>query len=420
MGINPGALNPNIPSQLAGLTAGQLSNILSNFNGKQVSVWDIEEASYISFASKNTPGTHQPVPFHVFKSSVTYKAGLTQVTDTYGRRKVKYLFPYKDGQTSDDLGKKPAEYTFDVLIHGPNYLAGFQALVDELAQDTPGTLTHPVLGDVDVIVDDYTVVHDSATRMAVHVSLKFSEHSFTIQDTFDISASNNKSFTSKLSKVLDAFNKFTTLANKVSANLAAFSTLRQQVTQGVSNFSSYFSQVCGQINAAFNSNPSSIPSLFPVNSGGIQSANGTISNPPVVSGLSPNDPFANIPLNQLSASAQQAIAAQAISASVQTAWNQGAALIRQLEATPNGALVFHDNILDIKNSLLDMQSALQAGLASAKFRLFKYTTPRDMSVREVAFANQVSLDKVAEIAVLNPSLDSVNNIPKGTIVTVAV
>ena len=307
-------------------------------------------------------------------------------------------------------------------VSRPNYLAGVQALVGELSQATPGVLTHPIFGDIDVIVDDYTMAHAAEERLAVHLVLKFSENSFTLQDAFDISVSNNKSFTSAIGTVLNDFNKITNLANAVSANLAAVSTLRQQILQSVAGFQTYMAQLSAQINAAFNPNPSSIPTLFPVNLGGVQNPNGTVVNPPITGALSPNDPFANVPLSQLSAAAQTAIAAQTTQQSLQVFWNMGAALIAQLEATFNGqgALTFHDNILDIKTTLLDLQNSIQAGLATSQFSVYKYTTPWDMSAREVCFQNNISLDNVSEIGILNPTLDSTNYIPKGTILTVAV
>lgn len=421
-GFNPGALNPNAPSQLAGLTVGALSNILSNFGGSSVAQWDIDEASYISNATKQSNPNALPAVFHVFQSQQPFKAGLASVNDNYGRRKVKYMFPYKDGQASDDLGKKPAEYTFDVLIHGPNYLQGLSGLVNELSQATPGVLTHPIFGDIDVIVEDYTLLHHAEERLAVHLQLKFSENSFTIQDAFDVSASNNKSFTSAISKVLSAFEKIQNLASAVSANLQAASTLRQQVLQGVNDFQSFYAQTAGQINAAFNPNPASIPTLFPVNLGGVQNPDGTVVNPPVTGGLSPNDPFANVPVSQLSQAAQTALAVQTTQKSLQNTWNNGAALIAQLESTLNGqgALRFHDNIQDIKQTLLDLESSIKAGLASSRFKVFQYQLPWEMSAREVCFANNISLDNVSEIAILNPFIESTNAIPKGTILTVAV
>ncbi len=422
MAFNPGALNPNAPSQLAGLTVGALNNLLSNFGGSTVAQWDIDEAAYISNATKQANPNALPAVFHVFQSAQPFKAGLASVNDNYGRRKVKYMFPYKDGQASDDLGKKPADYTFDVLLHGVNYLAGLSGLVQELSQPTPGVLTHPIFGDIDVIVEDYQLLHHADERLAVHLQLKFSENSFTIQDAFDVSASNKKSFTSAISKVLDAFNKIQNLADAVTANLQAASTVRQQVLQSVNDFQSFYAQTAGQINAAFNPNPASVPTLFPVNLGGVQNSDGTVVNPPVTGGLSPNDPFANVPVSQLSAAAQTALAIQTTQKSLQQAWDKGSAMISLLESTLNGqgALKFHDNIQDIKQTLLDLESSIKAGLASSRFRIFKYKVPWDMSAREVCFNNNILLDNVSEIAVLNPFLDSTNNIPKGTILTVAV
>jgi hypothetical protein len=422
---NLAAINPTAPSQLAGLTVGALSNILSTFSGKTVALWDIEEASYISNATRQANPNALPAVFHVFQTQQPFKAGLAQVSDNYGRRKVKYMFPYKDGQASDDLGKKPADYAFDVIIHGPNYLSGLQNLVNELSQPTPGVLTHPVFGDIDVIVEDYTMAHSSEERLAVHLQLKFSENSFTIQDAFDIAAGpagGKSSFQSAIANVLSAFANFQTAVNAVTAKLQAISTLRQQIIQSINDFQSYYAQVAGQINAAFSSDPTQIASLFPVNLGGILNSDGTVVNPPITGGLSPNDPFANVPVSELSAAAQTAIAQIQVQNALQGAWTQGAALIKSMEATLNGqgALAFHDNVLDIKNSLLFLENAITAGLAQSNFKVFLYTLPWDMSAREVCFRNNISLDNVDEIGILNPNLDSTNQIPMGTVLTVAV
>lgn len=423
MAFNAGAINPQLPSQLGALTAGQLSNLLSNFAGKNVSVWDIDEASYISNATKLANPSALPVPFHVFKTGpggAPYLAGLDQVQDSYGRRKVKYQFPYKDGQTSDDLGKKPVDYTFNIMIHGPNYLAGVSALFAEISQPTPGVLTHPVFGDIDVIVEDWQVVHSSAQRMAAQITIKFSENSFTLQDAFDVSNTNNKNFSSAMSNVLSAFNKFQSLLNTVTANLQAISTVRQQLINIVTGVSQAYALVAGQLNAAFNSNSPLIPTLFPVNLGGQQNSDGTVTTA-ATGGLTFNDPFANVPITSLSTAAQTAIAQQATQQSVQAQYALTASMIASLEATfsGTGGTVFHDNILDMKRTLLALQQCLQAGLAASNFSIFQYTTPRDMSAREVCFVNNISLDNVTDIQVLNPFLDSTNNIPKGTTLTVA-
>jgi len=94
--------------------------------------------------------------------------------------------------------------------------------------------------------------------------------------------------------------------------------------------------------------------------------------------------------------------------------------IEQIEASENGqgALIYFDQILLLKQSANSMQSVLELGLQTSSNTVITYKTPRDMSVREVCFANGLTPDNSYDIEVLNPDLLSLNLIPMGTIVQV--
>ena len=83
-------LDLNKPLDFARATMGDLGAVLQTFTGQDAGDWDIQEASYNN------------VVFHVFASKQIYNGAISQINDSGGRRKVKYQFPYQDGQTTDD------------------------------------------------------------------------------------------------------------------------------------------------------------------------------------------------------------------------------------------------------------------------------------------------------------------------------
>jgi hypothetical protein len=79
----------------------------------------------------------------------------------------------------------------------------------------------------------------------------------------------------------------------------------------------------------------------------------------------------------------------------------------------DGSLEFYNEILDIKRGLILMQQAYEQGAAQAQIGIRRYTTPRLMSVREIAFDNDIDPERSIEIDILNPDLESLNYIESG-------
>lgn len=409
----------NSPGDFARLTAGTFNSIVSNFaGGRDVTKWDLLESSYIS--ANSVKAGKKPVVFHVFQSAQPYNAAVASVNDSMGRRKVKYMFPYKDGQTTDDLGRRPQSFEFDVLIFGNNYKVGLQNLLNEINDPTAGTLTHPIFGDIGCVCEDFELTHTNEKRKAVALRLKFIEHNFTIQTLNDITLKDT-STKGALTKLAGAFTKFQNLVNAIEANVAAARTVKNQIKQALSDFQSQFGSTAATMNATFNGpNASDIPQLLPVNQGGLQTTSGSINSGVTASVLSPSDPFAAIPIDQLSAATAIALATSDIIKKIQGLRDQTTAIINSLKAVKNGGLTFHDNILDLKQTMIDLQDALERGIAQSNAKIIQYITPHDMSIREVAFANGVSIKDSSQIQLLNTQLLSVNLIPKGTSLNVAV
>lgn len=81
------------------------------------------------------------VEFHV-------DGGETQV----GRRVQVHEFPLKDLPFPEDLGKKASEFVVEGFIIGENYIANMKRLIAALEQPGAGTLVHPSLGSLDVVL----------------------------------------------------------------------------------------------------------------------------------------------------------------------------------------------------------------------------------------------------------------------------
>ena len=419
------SLDLNSPTDFAKLTASSGAALASLFNGGQPSQWKIFEASYISNSTLNGDNPNNPLPgrriaFHVFESAVNYNAGLDTVTDQVGRRVVERRYPYKDGQTTEDMGRSPSSYTLNAIIHGDNYLDAYSDLIQEFNQPTPGVLTHPIFGDVSVKFKEMTQTHKSDTRKAIALQIHFVEH------TFDVVTQNSrigdKAVQGKLTKLLDTFKNLDALATKVEATIFAARTVKNTVLGIIDDYQSFFANLASNNNVTFNPNPESYPALLPVNLGGNLNEDGTFASVTQASIRSVSDPFNSVPVSLVSDALTQALASEQITRDLQTLWDKGGNLIANLKAVGGGvgALEFYDDIQNIRQSLIDQQATLEAGIASSRARIVQYVTPRVMSIREVAFANGLSPDRAIEIDLLNPNLLSVNFIEKGTTVKVAI
>ena len=131
-------------------------------------------------------------------------------------RKVKYKYPYVDGQTTDDLGREPGSFELEILIFGQNYMDCFNQLLIEFNDPVPGILVHPVRGEIVCGVDKYTLTHQSDQRKAMGIHVTFTEHNFSILGPNDLQSPAKSSIKSALSNVLGVFAKFDAVINKVN------------------------------------------------------------------------------------------------------------------------------------------------------------------------------------------------------------
>lgn len=398
-----GSLNLNNAADFAKLTLSTASNALLQLAGLSTEEWDIQESAYGHPQNDADP----LVLFHVFKSSVPFNAAVSQVTDNAGRRKVPFVFPYTDGQTTDDLGRKAEAFEFDVLFHGPNYLDAYLNFLNELQDPRPGSLVHPVRGRVRVVAHEWTTTHQSQSRQAAIMKVSFWEHNFDV--TFARDTEQNKSnIKSALSNALSFVGKIAAVVTQVEGAIAIAQSARAFIAAAITAYNDLFQSNLQGLNQAFNEDsPDALPGLLPANDG--------VDSFPIVS---TGDPFTQVNQTLLNPSTTATLQAQQAIDQIKFLRQQLSASIALFQSVPDGELVFYDAILDLKKSGIAIQEALEVGLQSSRSRIINYKVPRVMSLREVAFLNGLLPDRAVELELLNPSLLSTNHIEKDTAIKV--
>lgn len=415
------SLDLNTQSGFNALTGGvgAASTLLTSLTGAIASKWDIRESAY------GHDGKF--ILFHVFGvatkdgdgSSINFNAAVDNVQDTSGRRKVPLVFPYQDGQSTDDLGREGEIYDFNILISGPNYKAQYKKLLAEFNKPTPGTLVHPIRGQLTVVAQSWIVTHQSSQKQAVAMRVRFMEHSFSVQySTSKIPANVPSALTTAIGFVA-AISKVITAVQSAEFILANTKNLVSALLNG---YLSGFTSSLNGLNQTFNnSGPVSgtggslIPGLSPTVAG---------QDPTVFSVVnSPTNAFSGTQSTVATQGSQQLTAALASQQAIDNVSAlrtslQGSIVKIENSEDGQGALIFYDEILLLKQSAVALQEVLELGLQTSKNSIVTYKTPRDMSVREVCFSNGLTPDDSYDIEVLNPQLLSLNLIPKGTIVQV--
>lgn len=400
-------------NSIVGATGG-ISTLLNSLTGAIASNWDIQESSYGHDGKQ--------ILFHIFKTAADYSAAVDNVQDTGGHRKIPIVFPYKDGQSTDDLGREGEHFDFNILFHGPNYKSQYQKFLKELDNPTPGTLVHPVRGQINAVAQSWITTHSSGEKQAVAMRVRFMEHSFSVDyGTTPIAKNVPSALTSAIN--------FVSLISKAIATVQSvefvLNNTKNLVVAILSGYLGGFTSNLQNLNQTFNSSGSVngvggslIPGLSPTVAGQDPGVFNVASSPN-------NEAFLGTGSTVGAQGSQQLTAALASQQAIDAVSALRAALdlqIKQIEATEDGlgSLIFFDQILMLKQSAVALQDVLELGLQTSNNTVVTYKTPRDMSVREVCFANGLSPDNSYDIEVLNPNLLSLNFIPQGTLIEVPV
>lgn len=94
-----------------------------------------------------------------------------------GRRVAEHLFPGVDAAAYDDFGLHPATISIDGMIVGADYIAKARMLRAAFEMPGPGTLIHPWLGPMSVILSEPAEISFSASELrVVRFSASFKRH----------------------------------------------------------------------------------------------------------------------------------------------------------------------------------------------------------------------------------------------------
>jgi DNA circularisation protein N-terminus len=404
----------NNPIDFARATNSFGAGILQTFTARGQQQWLLKEGQYTSADNS------QSVVFHVLTTKQDYGGAMSQVSDQGGRRKAKFEFPFVDGQLTSDLGRLAETFQLDIVLHGNNYLRALRQLLEILQNPVPGKLIHPVRGPIRCAMESYELTHQESQRKAVSIRLTMIEHSLETQQI--LGEDPVKSAPTRLSRLTEAFKKIEDAINAVQGSVFLITSVKNQIVQGLQDYQNAYSRLTGNMNATFNPGGASIPALLPTQEGGLQGGDGQIVSNSVTIAVSPNDPLQNLPADVLTPELQQALAIDTIEKQVGNSRLQVADIIDQMKSSADGqgALIFYSNIIDLRVTANELLLTFEAGKKSSRSRVIDYVTPQVMSVREIAFANGLSPDEGSQIALLNPSLESVNLVPKGLTVRVGV
>lgn len=457
-------LNLNKPADFAVATMSTVNDALQAFM-RDKAVWSIAEGTY-----KGGRKQARTVPFLVFKSRQDYQAAVPTITDTGGRRVQKFYFPYMDGQTTDDLGRRGEDFDIEILFFGPTYKVGMNRFMKECHDPIPGTLEHPVRGTLRAKPIEMTLQHSHDTKNAVLIRCKFTEHNFETADFADILVI--KTAKSAIQAVIDALRKIGAAIAAVRQIVGILQSAVVALRQKIQEFYTAYQSLAVDAASAFGLTGLDVGAILPINTGGSVApaaggrtaggvnpgadpgtfgASASSNNTAGAAGLTittggfvrvsnrfttimqPADPFANLPLELLSDVARQAIEQTQISRRVETI----RAMVNEMAADIDAIMVLlgsvavasvgraaaaANTLVDTKVTLLDscdaMAATLRAGKANGRPVIINYTTPHAMSIREAAFLNGLKPQDGTDIAALNPSLESVNYIAKGATILV--
>lgn len=109
------------------------------------------------------PASYRGIGFHVLDTS-----------SEPGRRVLEYLFPGVDAAAYDDFGVLPNLISIEALIIGDDYKAKAAQLQRAFETAGPGTLMHPWLGPMSVMMDEPALISFSSRELrVVRISARF-------------------------------------------------------------------------------------------------------------------------------------------------------------------------------------------------------------------------------------------------------
>ena len=364
---------------------------------------------------------------------------IDQITDTGSRRLAVYEYPYVDGQRVKDLGRKGETYSFNIKFFGPNYQVKLKEFYKNVYQsNSSGQLVHPVLsairGAITTRLQSFEPIHRADEWNSVTFRAVFIEDNTDAIDFGDDSSENISTETALQRSLQDVVK----LQANVSTFLASATALLQTPAAITAALNARKNSVLGQISgllgqlAATFSQTSDLLSILSVSSGAVGGVAGVsdgavVSRTPTgTSQLTKLPPVFQVGLDSATQTLVEAQMANFVASNQITTQqavyqaNQTRASITQAIAEAEAALGndAYDVVVQYRAMAVSVQQTVESCISAAQARVKLYKLPRNMSLRQIAFANGLSPERQNDIENLNPYLPSVNLVPKGSTVTI--
>lgn len=370
------------------------------------------------------------------------KTALEQIEDKGGRRLAIYEYPYQDGQAVADLGRKGEEFSLNLKFWGLQYQTRFQDFVENVAKyNGPGQIIHPIRGVFPVKFKEWDFIHKHDEWNSVTIKAIFIEDNSLILQQQNKGGSQQKPSVSIDQSIRNALSTLSTVRAAISSAISdvtallrlpgaiknAFQLTAKSLTDQIAGLQAQFAATfstnaqLNQVNAqaaAVGSN------LLNINSGTIPS-NTTSSNqgitttsvlPPVLqAGFDPSTSALLLEQITTFVNGSQVTTQQAIYAANQIRSGISQAII---DAEAQFGVYSFDIVFGYRQLAVMVQQLTEDCVSSVTPTIVQYTTPRAMSLRQIAFANNLTPEDQNAIANLNPFLPSINRVEKGTVVLV--
>lgn len=412
--------------------AGDLLDVISNpFGETRQGHWNITEGSFTQDVSGERvvflfDETAARARKEAAQENSQQKTAISTITDTGGRRKVIYEYPYRNGQRVRDLGRRGESFALNVMFHGPQYQTLFNRFIRVCVNGKEsGVFSHPVRGSLRGAFQGYEFVHDHSASNAVAIRCTFIEDSS--DDLATLQAEKNAP------------------DSVIRQGLSILTTVQQKVTQAIDLVE--FAQTAPK--AALDLLRTRLDNIVASTSILLGKLASTFGTDVQLKALAGQAQAAAIPITSLTAGISEnavlpavfqvgMVAEAAALLDAQTAAFVGASQVTTSQAIfqanairlslAAGIQEAEDNlgnegaeiVLQYRTLAVQIQDTVEASISAAKLRVRTYTTPYNMSLRQVAFNNGLSPDRQNDLSDLNPTLFSVNFVAEGTVLTVPV
>lgn len=364
----------------------------------------------------------QTVTFYVENSIGQAPGQLTameSINDSGGRRLAVYEYPYVDGQALQDLGRKGERFTMNIKFFGNNYQILFKSFIEIVTRNNgKGTLNHPVRGSIPARFLEWEFVHRCEEWNAVTIRATFLEDNTGTIDNLNIFDSINSTLRNTLQVVSTVSSTISTALSTAVALKSLPASVLTSLNTGLTSTLSTCSSLLGKLAATYSTDAalkslmataSSLGTFTRANSG-TTTTSGQI--PPVYQvGFTASDQTNINSQTSAFVNANQITPQQAMYNANAARTQISTQIAAVTDALGNDG---YTSVLQYRILAVQIQTVTQSAIASIQTQVTVYTVPYPMSLRQVAFRNNLSVDRQNDIEGLNPYITSVNYILAGT------